>query len=403
MSTKRTTNEQVFSKIIEYVYAHMQHGAISIEAMADAVSLSTSQLNRRVKEVTGLTAGSLTPSPSPRGEGSGMPVLPEKDITPLSPRRGVGGEAAETAEAAVEAPLILIVEDNRDVARYIGSVLADAYEVVYADNGRTAMERALALVPDLIVTDLMMPDTDGLTFCRQVRQSDILNHIPIVIITARVTDDDRLQGIEAGADAYLSKPFRADELQLRVAKLLESRRRLRSLTNGSLTPSSLTPGSLTPGSLTPDPSPSGEGSGMPIQPEKDITPLSPRRGVGGEAAEVSSRLLASQLFLSRLDDVIRRKMEMGDISIEAVANELCMSRSQLQRKLRALVDQTPSAYILDLRLCEAKRMLSQRPAPSVLSVAMRCGFADNAHLTHAFRRKFGITPSQFVKEQAQPQ
>ena len=144
---------------------------------------------------------------------------------------------------------------------------------------------------------------------------------------------------------------------------------------------------------------------MPIQPEKDITPLSPRRGVGGEAAvaEVSSRLLASQLFLSRLDDVIRRKMEMGDISIESVANELCMSRSQLQRKLRALVDQTPSAYILDLRLCEAKRMLSQRPAPSVLSVAMRCGFADNAHLTHAFRRKFGITPSQFVKEQAQPQ
>ena len=335
---------------------------------------------------------SLTPNPSPRGEGSGMPVLPEKDITPLSPRRGVGGEAA--AEAAVEAPLILIVEDNRDVARYIGSVLADAYEVVYADNGRTAMERALALVPDLIVTDLMMPDTDGLTFCRQVRQSDILNHIPIVIITARVTDDDRLQGIEAGADAYLSKPFRADELQLRVAKLLESRRRLRSLT----------PGSLTPSSLTPSPSPRGEGSGMPMQSEKDITPLSPRRGVGGEAAvEVSSRLLASQLFLSRLDDVIRRKMEMGDISIEAVANELCMSRSQLQRKLRALVDQTPSAYILDLRLCEAKRMLSQRPAPSVLSVAMRCGFADNAHLTHAFRRKFGITPSQFVKEQAQPQ
>ena len=98
MSTKRTTNEQVFSKIIEYVYAHMQHGAISIEAMADAVSLSTSQLNRRVKEVTGLTAGSLTPSPSPRGEGSGMPVLPEKDITPLSPRRGVGGEAADAAE-----------------------------------------------------------------------------------------------------------------------------------------------------------------------------------------------------------------------------------------------------------------------------------------------------------------
>ena len=158
-------------------------------------------------------------------------------------------------------------------------------------------------------------------------------------------------------------------------------------------------------SLTPSPSPRGEGSGMPVLPEKDITPLSLRRGVGGEAAvaEASSRLLASQLFLSRLDDVIRRKMEMGDISIEAVANELCMSRSQLQRKLRALVDQTPSAYILDLRLCEAKRMLSQRPAPSVLSVAMRCGFADNAHLTHAFRRKFGITPSQFVKEQAQPQ
>ena len=372
------------------------HGTISCTSDLGRGTTFRIVMPRRLNSLTpgSLTTGSLTPNPSPRGEGSTILFRQYWHTTPLYPRRRGGGEAAggeaaggEAAEAVVaEAPLILIVEDNRDVARYIGSVLADAYEVVYADNGRTAMERALALVPDLIVTDLMMPDTDGLTFCRQVRQSDILSHIPIVIITARVTDDDRLQGIEAGADAYLSKPFHADELQLRVAKLLESRRRLRS--------------------LTPDPSPRGEGSGMPIQSEKDIIPLSLWReaeGEAAEAAETSSRLLASQLFLSRLDDVIRRKMEEGDISIEAVANELCMSRSQLQRKLRALVDQTPSAYILDLRLCEAKRMLSQRPAPSVLSVAMRCGFADNAHLTHAFRRKFGITPSQFVKEQAQPQ
>ena len=258
---------------------------------------------------------------------------------------------------------ILVVEDNADVAYYIGHVLADHYDVDYAANGQQGLEMARQLLPDLIVTDIMMPDVDGLELCRHIRTDELTNHIPIVIITARATDDDRLTGIGAGADAYLYKPFRADELLLRVEKLLEQRRMLQQKFSRQL--------------------------GITAEAEPAPAPA--------ESIFERNVRQANEEFIARFDATVLRLLAEGDFCIERVATELCMSRSQLARKLRAVIDMTPAAYILDIRLREAKRLLAVTPPLTLLDIALRCGFTDHAHLTNTFRRKYGITPSQFMR------
>lgn len=135
------------------------------------------------------------------------------------------GTVGSPAEAVKET--VLIVEDNKDVAYYIGMQLQDRYTLHYASDGAEGLAKAGELMPDLIVTDLMMPNMDGLQLCGNVRSSEILNHIPKVVITAKATGQDKIIGIDAGADAYIYKPFDAEELRVTVAHLLESRRVLR--------------------------------------------------------------------------------------------------------------------------------------------------------------------------------
>lgn len=121
-------------------------------------------------------------------------------------------------------PSILIVEDNLDISFYISTLLKGKYHLNYASDGKEGIDKAKNYMPDLILTDLMMPGMDGYMLCHEIRQSEILNHIPIIIITAKSSDADRIRGLEEGADAYLIKPFNAEELLVRVEKLLEQRR-----------------------------------------------------------------------------------------------------------------------------------------------------------------------------------
>lgn len=122
---------------------------------------------------------------------------------------------------------ILIIEDTPAVSHYMMRQLSPDYSFYFALTGDEGLEKAKNIVPDLIITDIMMPGMDGLELCRQVRESELLNHIPVIMVTAKASSEDRLKGLEAGADAYLEKPFRADELKVRVEKLLEQRQLLR--------------------------------------------------------------------------------------------------------------------------------------------------------------------------------
>ena len=271
---------------------------------------------------------------------------------------------------------ILVVEDNADVAAFIGSVLAERYAVAYAYDGAEGERKAAEWMPDLVVTDIMMPEVDGLEMCRRIRSSEQTNHIPIIIITARNTDSDRLSGIEAGAEAYLCKPFMAEELLLRIDKILEQRRMLQQKFQKTVN--------------------------IP-ESETDVTDVTDAAASAPEPSKeetIYERNLSesNQAFLHKVDEVIFRLMQEGKVDVQEVATAVCLSRSQFGRKLRAVVDMSPSDYINDVRLNEVRRLLHSQPQLSLLDIALRTGFSDHAHLTHAFTRKFGVSPSLYIRQ-----
>lgn len=291
--------------------------------------------------------GQWQPLTDDEKEGIAMPLPAAEPAAEAMPADSVGDESGQR-------PRILIIEDNRDVAYYIGQHLSD-YDTIYASNGRTGLEKAEQMVPDLIVTDLMMPEMDGLELCRRVRAGELTSHIPIIVITARSTDEDRIRGIEAGADAYLFKPFNADELLVRIDKLLEQRRLLREKYS--------------------------------------------RIVAGTETAAPDKPLLSDTdaKFIGRLNDLVYSLMGRGQATVETVASHMCMSPIQLRRKVQAITGKTATAYLLQIRLSNAQRLLDAQPDLSISDVAYRCGFSDQSHFSHAFKDAFGMTPSQWVK------
>ncbi|WP_455540290.1 ATP-binding protein [Prevotella fusca] len=253
---------------------------------------------------------------------------------------------------------LLIIEDNRDIAAYIGSQFASSYAVSYAENGKDGLEKALELVPDLIITDLMMPGMDGLEVCRQVRANEIINHIPIIIVTAKITEEERIRGIEAGADAYLSKPFNADELCTRVEKLLEGRKLLQA-----------------------------KFATLPAELKKT------------EEQEDNAPKDVDLRFLARLSSIVYMLLSSNkDVDVTNIASHMCMSSRQFYRKVNALTGYTPSAYILRLRIKRAKTLLANSPQLSLGEVADKCGFTDYSNFVRAFKNVCGVIPTDYRRE-----
>lgn len=248
-------------------------------------------------------------------------------------------------------PSILIVEDNPDISFYISTLLKGKYHLNYASNGKEGIDKAKNYMPDLILTDLMMLGMDGYMLCHEIRQSEILNHIPIIIITAKSSDADRIHGLEEGADAYLIKPFNAEELLVRVEKLLEQRRQLRDKFSKALQ----------------------EGSVQNV--------------------ELSSR---DRDFLNRLTSIIHSHLAHKNLNADFIADKMCMSRTQLNRKIRSITDYTATTYILQIRMEKAKRLLVSTEQ-AIGDIATTCGFEDTSYFTRVFKQMFNVTPSQYRK------
>ncbi len=255
--------------------------------------------------------------------------------------------------SAPDSSVVLIVEDNQDLAYYIGMHLKQC-KLIYARSAKEGMEKALENMPDIIITDVTMPgDKDGLELCRQVKNNDQLNHTPVIIISAQVTEDDKIRGLEAGADAYLMKPFNSEELVVRVRKLIERQRLLK-------------------------------------QKFEEVA--------GQAEVSVESLPRKDRVFMTHLLDVVYRLMASGNVDIESVAKEMAMSRSQLNRRMLAITNQNSSTYIMQLRLARAKRLLKADVNMTIGDVAQRCGFDDVAYFSRIFKQTFDITPSQYRKQ-----
>ena len=262
-------------------------------------------------------------------------------------------EEGEVAESKVQNPKskILVVEDNPDVRAYVRGHLAGRYEVIEAEDGAEGLAQARAEQPDLIISDVMMPKMSGYDLCRALKDDDVLRIIPIILLTARAEDEDRLEGLGLGADAYLSKPFNAEELLLRVENLIEIRRLLRQRFSDEVV----------------------------LKPHDIVVPS------------------ADAAFLERVQAFVEAHMGDSDFEVARVADEVGVSPRQLRRKIRAITGLSPSGYVRTLRLQRAAQLLEKKVG-GVAEVAYRVGFDDAKHFSRLFKQVYGTLPSEYGSE-----
>lgn len=245
---------------------------------------------------------------------------------------------------------LLLVEDNADFRAYVAGELAAEFEVVQAADGEEGLRKAHKHRPDLIVCDVMMPRIDGFEVCKRLKNDIETSHIPIVLLTARADDEVRREGYEAGADAYLSKPFNMEVLLARIRNLVdERRRRIRSFSS-----------------------------------EADISP-----------SQITVTTLDRKL-IDRIMEHVERNIGNPNYSVEELSSDVAMHRMNLYRKLQSITGMTPSEFLRTMRLKRAAQLLAQDEGLSVTEVSEMVGFNTPKYFTRYFRDMFGTTPSQYA-------
>jgi len=253
---------------------------------------------------------------------------------------------------------VLIVDDNADIRTLLRRILQDRYQVHEADDGQQGLALAKEIVPDLIVSDVMMPMMNGLEFCQRVKSNIVTSHIPVILLTARALSKHQVEGYESGADAYITKPFSAEVLLARINNLLKNRLRLKDLF----------------------------GSEEP-QVKKPLT----------EDLQIVESQKIEDTFMIKFRDFIERNMSDSELGVENIGAELGLSRVQLYRKVKALTGQSPVELLRTARLHKARRLL-QGSDKSVSEVAYAVGFTAPSYFTKCFKDEFGVSPSDLTSQ-----
>ncbi|PHN01588.1 hybrid sensor histidine kinase/response regulator transcription factor [Flavilitoribacter nigricans] len=279
----------------------------------------------------------------------------EEELPELIP--GAGAPIANTLldEGENDAPdtgrlEILIVEDNSDLRSFIKGILEPEFQVIEAVDGLDGFEKAGAAIPDLIVSDVMMPRMDGYELCKQLKTDDRTNHIPVILLTAKAARENKLEGLGQGADDYLIKPFDEKELTVRIRNLIDLRKKLQQKYQQDF-------------SLQADAVP------VPTVPNK---------------------------FLESLRAVVEANIDNEQFGVEEVQREIGMSRSQIHRKLKALTGQSLTTFIRNYRLHRAAELLKQ-DVGNITEIAFEVGFNSQTYFSSSFQELFGCSPSEFKK------
>lgn len=250
-----------------------------------------------------------------------------------------------------EKSLILLMDDNEDVRSYVKSILDDGYILLEAPNGEEGVRMAKAFIPDLIISDVMMPVMDGYEACKRLKKDEKTSHIPVILLTAKSSVTSRLEGLETEADLYLSKPFVPQELLLCMHNLIQSRKKLRERYN---------------------------------------------RQVVLKPVDISINS-TDELFLQRLMKILEANYGDESFSVEQLSAEIGMSRSQLHRKLQALTNESTSQFVRTFRLQRAMELLKKNHA-SISEIAFKVGFASPPYFNRCFLQHYGCTPSAVIEK-----
>ena len=252
-------------------------------------------------------------------------------------------------ESDKDNPMILIVEDNSDLRAYISHSLALNHQILVACNGAEGLEKAREYIPELVITDLMMPVMDGLEMCRSIKQDERTSHIPVIILTAKADQATKLESLETGADDYLVKPFDSSELNARVRNLIEQRNNLRKKFSREF---------------------------FLKEPNKEV-------------------LNTDERFLEKVSEIIKDHLTDADFSVESFSRLAGLSNSQLYRKLNGIARLSPSQFIRNLRL-KHSLLLLEKENGNIARIAYQVGFSDHAYYSKCFRELYGISPTEYV-------
>lgn len=252
-------------------------------------------------------------------------------------------------------PLVLIIDDNRDIQKLVGELLASDYNIIAAPNGREGVRLAARYVPDLIICDVMMPVMDGLECCRRIKEEVSTSHIPVLMLTACSLDEQRVEGYESGADGYLPKPFNSSVLKSRCASLIANRKRIKDLWQSG-----------------------------PFPVTSDRRP---------KAIESLGTTDVDSDFYRRFLDILMKEIGNQDLNVDMIASKMGLERSQFYRKIKSLTNYAPVELIRRLRLHRGRELLLTTDR-TVAEIAYETGFSTPAYFTKCYRDAYGETPSQ---------
>lgn len=252
-------------------------------------------------------------------------------------------------------PTIVIVEDEDEIRNYLMTEFSDIYRVLTFPDGKEALPVILREIPSLIISDIMMPHMDGNALLTSVRNNVNTNHIPIILLTAKIRDEERLESLELGADLYITKPFNMDILKRNVANLLKTRRLLQNKYAGKETPQ----------------------------------------------AKIDNIVLESpdERLINRIMDVVNKNLNNSDLNIDMICSEVGISRVHLHRKMKEMTNQTPHDFIRNLRLKQAARLLAMK-GQSITEVVYHCGFNSTTSFSTMFKKMYGMSPREYQRQHA---
>ena len=274
-------------------------------------------------------------------------LIPEQEIEDSMIKLPQGSMTKDPAESETEKPnTLLIIEDNFELRTYLKEQLKVYYKVVEAINGEEGLEQALKIIPDVILTDVLMPQMDGVEFCRRLKKDIKTSHIPVLMLTAKAQTDDWLAGLDAGADAYINKPFNIKIVRSQLKQLIENRQKLFTKYFSELSTADLKANSTS----------------------------------------------IDKKFIAKVINYIYKNIDDPKLNVENLANELYLSRSQLYRKIKALTGQTANEFIRKIRLEKAKELL-ENGEESVSEIGYKVGFSTPSYFTRCFKSEFGKLPT----------
>lgn len=248
---------------------------------------------------------------------------------------------------------VLIVDDEPEIRQYLKQNLSDTYKLFESENGKEALDFILKEKPDLVISDVMMPEMDGIALCKKLKSNININHIPIILLTSNASEEDQAEGFEIGADAYVPKPFNMDLLKKHIANIIENRGRL-------------------------------ENKIMDAQGNKDlIKPIKLRSN--------------DQILLEKIIKIINENIDNSDLNVEMLADGVGMSRVHMHRKLKELTNQSARDFIKSIRLKQAAELITNQKL-TVSEVAYALGFSNLSHFSSTFKEFYGMSPKEFAQQ-----